>query len=101
MIEPARRKNILRKREDTLCRLLAQAAPSERVAKATEQVREAMLSFFKGQAEIAKYRETDNQKLRDNVQRHLEGLDERIAQWQCMGHQEIIALYERRASSRG
>ncbi len=35
-----------------------------------------MLSFFKVQAEIAKYRETDNRKLWDNLQRHLEGLDQ-------------------------
>ncbi len=96
MIEAARRQRILKNREDELRRLLAAGAPQVKLGRAICRVREAKLSLFKGQREIAKYRESENEKLTANVEKHLLALGRRESQWKEMPDEDIVSIYQPR-----
>jgi hypothetical protein len=91
MEDAARRQKILKKMELNLSRLLAHEASSEKLAVAVKKVRDAKLSLFKWQREIAKYPEIDdNQKYKLNVERHLANPDENIKEWKEISDDEMI-----------
>ncbi len=91
MTEPARRKRILKKAEEDLLRLLRNEKSEEIVLKAAENIRAAMMSFFKGQREIEIYKQ--NKKLSES--QHLKNLDQREIEWQDFTAKEIVKIYQR------
>ena len=64
------------------------------ISKAVQKVREAKLSYFKGQREISKYQEEGgNKKLYENIQQHLHNIEKNIKLWESLPDNEIIKLY--------
>jgi hypothetical protein len=94
MDTPARRKRILKDKEDNLSRLLAQGASGSKLVAAVEAVRQAQLSHLKRQLDIAKYEEfkTDGERSIETA-RHLATIDERILFWQSIEETEILERY--------
>ena len=91
MEDAARRQKILKKMESNLSRLLAQDPSHEKLAVAVNKVRDAKLSYFKGQREIAKYPEIyGNPEYKLNVERHLVNLEKNIKEWKELSEDEII-----------
>ena len=98
MEDAARRQKILKKAESKLLRLLSEEASTEKLAEAVEKVRETTLSLFKGQREIARYQEIDNNREYElNVEKHLNKLESRMKEWGEISYNEII----RRVQSKG
>ena len=91
MEDAARRQKILIKAESKLLRLLSEETSSEVLAEAIEKVREATLSLFKGQREIARYQEIDdNPEYKLNVEKHLANLESKMKEWREISHDEVI-----------
>ncbi len=89
MLDAARRQRIVAKFEDNLRRTIANGVSSEKVTLAAEKVREAQLSLFKGQREIARYVQNPS----ESELNHLSRLSERGKAWESKSIDEIVAEY--------
>ena len=94
MEDPSRKRKILEKMENNLSIALKRNDSKEIILKAVEKVREAKLSLFKGQREIAKYKEIEgNSALAENIEHHLSNIEKNIKSWESLQSDEIIKLY--------
>ena len=94
MEDPSRRKMILEKMEKNLSIALARNENDTKISKAVQKVREAKLSYFKGQKEISRYKEeNENKKLTENIQQHLKNIEKNLKLWESIPENEIINLY--------
>ena len=85
MKDAARRQKILKKAEGALRRSLQKGEGPKRLLAAAEKLREAKLSLFKGQREIAKYKHD----LTQSELNHLANLDKSEEEWRGKSLQEI------------
>jgi len=94
MLDPARRRKILDKMENNLSILLSKKESESKITKAVKKVREAKLSYFKGQKRIAEeHDDRGNEKLSDNIQQHLSNIDKNIEMWESISDDEVIQQY--------
>lgn len=89
MSEPYRRRRILVKHEDALRRAIATGCSAEKIEKAAEKVREAKISFFKGQRDLV----YPSPRLSVSKQNHLLRLTERETIWREKTNSEIVEEY--------
>ena len=89
MKDAARRQKKLAKFEGRLRIAISQEHSSDKIAAAVEKVREAQLSLFKGQREIAKYIQDPS----ESEQNHLDRLFDRQQEWKSKSTDEIVAEY--------
>ena len=90
MKDAARRQKIVTKFENAMRRAIANGLSIEKVVLAAEKVREARLSLFKGQREIAQYIQDPS----ESELNHLSRLSEREQAWQSKSVNEIVAKYQ-------
>ena len=91
MEAPSRKRKILEKMENNLSIAIKRDDSEEKILKAVEKVREAKVSLFKGQREIAKYKEIEgNVKLAGNIEHHLQNIEKNIQLWESLTSNEII-----------
>jgi len=93
MEDPSRRRMILEKMERNLVIALNADLTNVKISRAVEKVREAKLSFLKGQREIAQYHDTTNVKLSKNIEQHLMNIESNIMLWRSLSENDIIAMY--------
>ena len=91
MEDPSRRRMILEKMERNLVIALNADLTNVKISRAVEKVREAKLSFLKGQREIAQYHDTTNVKLSKNIEQHLMNIESNIMLWRSLSENDIIA----------
>lgn len=89
MQDAARRQRILARSEDGLRRAIAQELSNDKIFAVAEKVREAQLSLFKGQREIAQYIQEPSESERN----HLARLTDREHDWKSKSVDEIVAEY--------
>ncbi len=94
MNDPARRKRILKKMEHNLSKAISHNDSKDKISNAVHKIRESKLSYFKGQKEISRFEEeNENRKLYENIQKHLENIEKNIKLWKSLTDNEIIKLY--------
>ena len=97
MRDPARRKTILSKKEKKLLILLSKESSAYKIGSAAEEVREAKISFLKGQKKIAAQDiGTQNLELKKNISKHLANIEKNTKLWLSYSRSQIVELYEQK-----